>query len=177
MGRASSAIPKDILTTTGDLIVASAANTPARLAMGTALQGVRVNAGATALEYAAAGGDVTLAGVQTLTNKRVTARVGTVADSATPTPAGDDQDMFTVTALAQAATFGAPTGTPTNGQKLVIRVLDNGTARALAWNAVYRAGTDIALPATTVLSKTLYCGFIYNSAATKWDLIAVTGNI
>ena len=104
-------------------------------------------------------------------------RIGTVADSATPTPAADDVDMYTVTALAQAATFGAPTGTPVNGQKLIIRILDNGTARALAWNAIYRAGTDIALPTTTVLSKTLYCGFIYNSAATKWDLVAVTNNI
>ncbi len=104
-------------------------------------------------------------------------RIGTTASSATPTPAADDVDMYTVTALAQAATFGAPTGTPVNGQKLIIRVLDNGTARALGWNAIYRAGTDIALPTTTVLSKTLYCGFIYNSAATKWDLVAVTNNI
>jgi hypothetical protein len=119
----------------------------------------------------------TLAGTETFTNKRITQRVTTVADSATPTPAADDSDMFTVTALAQAATFGAPTGTPTSGQKLIIRILDNGTARALAWNAIYRAGTDVALPTTTVLSKTLYCGFIYNVAATKWDLVAVTNNI
>lgn len=119
----------------------------------------------------------TKVGVETLTNKRITARVGTVASGATPTPAGDDVDIFTVTALAEAATFGAPTGTPTNGQKLIIRILDNGTARALAWNAIYRAGTDVALPTTTVLSKTLYCGFFYNSAASKWDLVAVTNNI
>lgn len=120
---------------------------------------------------------VTKTGVETLTNKRITPRVGTVASSATPTPASDDVDIYTVTALAEAATFGAPTGTPTNGQKLIIRILDNGTARALGWNAIYRAGTDVALPTTTVLSKTLYCGFIYNSAATKWDLVAVTNNI
>jgi len=104
-------------------------------------------------------------------------RIGTVASSATPTPVADDVDMYTVTALAEAAEFGAPTGTPVNGQKLIIRVKDNATARALTWNAIYRAGTDIALPTTTVLSKTLYCGFIYNSAATKWDLVAVTNNI
>ena len=104
-------------------------------------------------------------------------RAGTVADSATPTPAGDDQDMFTITALAQNATIGTPGGTPVNGQKLIIRILDAGAAKTLAWNAIYRAGTDIALPTTTVLSKTLYCGFIYNSAASKWDLVAVTNNI
>lgn len=114
--------------------------------------------------------------VQTLTNKRITKRIGTVASSATPTPAGDDVDMYTVTALAEAATFGAPTGTPTNGQPLIIRILDNGTARVLAWNAIYRASSDLALPTTTVLSKTLYLDFVYNSAATKWDLLALLNN-
>jgi hypothetical protein len=132
---------------------------------------------ATNVTLPAGGTLATLARTETFTNKRITQRVTTVADSATPTPDADASDMFTVTALAQAATFGAPTGTPTSGQKLIIRILDNGTARALAWNAIYRAGTDVALPTTTVLSKTLYCGFIYNVAATKWDLVATTNNI
>jgi len=66
----------------------------------------------------------------------------------------------------------APTGTPTNGQKLIIRVKDNGTARSLAWNAIYRA-LGVTLPTTTVLSKTLYLGAIYNSADSKWDVVAV----
>jgi hypothetical protein len=114
---------------------------------------------------------------QTITNKRVDPRVGTVADAATITPTGDSSDLYTVTALAQAATIAAPSGTPVNGQKLILRVKDNGTARALTWNAIYRAGTDVALPTTTVLSKTVYCGFVYNSADTKWDLLAVTNNI
>ena len=119
----------------------------------------------------------TLTGVETLTNKRITARIGTVASSATPTPDGDANDIFTVTALAEAATFAAPTGTPSNGQKLIIRIKDNATARALAWNAIYRAGTDIPLPTTTVISKTMYCGFIYNSVDTKWDLVAFVDKI
>lgn len=113
------------------------------------------------------------AATQTLTNKRVTPRIGTTASSATPTPDGDAHDVYTVTALAAAATFGAPTGTPTDGQKLIIRVKDNGTARTLAWNGIYR-GVGAALPATTVLSKTLYLGFIFNSADTKWDLVAAS---
>lgn len=99
-----------------------------------------------------------------------TPRVGTVTDSATPTPDADAHDLYTVTALAQAATFGAPTGTPINGQKLIIRILDNGTARALSWNAVYVA-RGVALPTTTVISKYLYVGFVYNSTAAKWDCI------
>lgn len=98
-------------------------------------------------------------------------RVTSTASSATPTPAVDTTDIYILTALATAPTFGAPTGTPSQGQKLIVRIKDNGTARALAWNAIYRAmGT--ALPTTTVLSKTLYLGFIYNSTDAKWDLVA-----
>jgi hypothetical protein len=115
----------------------------------------------------------TISSTSTLTNKRVTPRVGTVADAATITPTADDSDMYTVTALAQAATIAAPSGTPTNGQKLIIRILDNGTARALTWNAIYQViGTT--LPTTTVLSKYTYVGCIYNSASSKWDVVAVT---
>jgi hypothetical protein len=113
----------------------------------------------------------------TLTNKRVTPRIGTTASSATPTPDADANDEFTVTAQAAAAAFAAPTGTPTDGQKLVIRIKDNGTARALSFNAIYRAGTDVTLPTTTVLSKTMYLGFIYNAADSKWDLVAKVNNI
>lgn len=119
---------------------------------------------------------VARATTDTLTNKRITKRIGTVADSGTPTPDGDANDIYTVTALAQAATFGAPTGTPTNGQPLIIRIKDNGTARALSFNAIYRFSTDLTAPTTTVLSKTLYLGFIYNSTDSKWDCVAKLNN-
>lgn len=111
------------------------------------------------------------AATATLTNKRINPRVRTTASSATPTPNADTDDMYTVTALAAGATFGAPSGTPVNGQSLVIRIKDNGTARTLAFNAIYRA-VGITLPTTTVISKTIYLGMFYNSADTKWDVVA-----
>lgn len=104
-------------------------------------------------------------------------RVSTITSSSTPTPNANTDDMFTVTALAAAATFGAPTGTPVEGQGLLIRVKDNGTARALAYNTIYRASSDLALPSTTIINKTLYIGFVYNGADSKWDLIAVLNNL
>lgn len=100
-------------------------------------------------------------------------RETTTASNATPTPNADTTDIYTVTALATAPTFGAPTGSPVQGQKLIIRIKDNGTARVLAWNAIYR-NLGTALPTTTVISKTLYCGFIYNATDTKWDLVALS---
>lgn len=103
-------------------------------------------------------------------------RVGTETSSATSTPNIDLYDQWNVTALAVSDTFAAPSGTPTDGQNLIIRIKDDGTARGLLWNAIYRASSDLPLPSTTVVNKTLYLGFKYNSAATKWDLIALLNN-
>ena len=94
------------------------------------------------------------------------------ASSATPTPTGDRKlNELYITALAAAAEFQAPSGTPVNGNKLIIRVKDDGTARALTWNAIY-ASRGATLPTTTVLGKYHYIGLIYNSTASKWDCVA-----
>lgn len=108
--------------------------------------------------------------------RKASKRVTSEASNATPTPNADTTDVHIITALAAGATFAAPTGTPTQGQQLIIRIKDNGTARTLGWNAIYRASSDLALPTTTIISKTLYCGFVYNSTDTKWDLLAKLDN-
>jgi len=112
--------------------------------------------------------------IQILTNKTIVPRESSITSSSTPTPVADTTDIFTVTALAASATFGAPTYTvaPTQGQVLIIRIKDNGTAQSLAWNAIYRViGTT--LPTTTVLGKTLYIACIYNSTDIYWDVVGV----
>lgn len=74
--------------------------------------------------------------------------------------------------LSGITTFAAPSGTPANGQKLLIRIY-SAAAYALTWNAIYRViGTT--LPTTTVAGKTIYVGCIYNSDDSKWDVVAVT---
>jgi hypothetical protein len=114
-------------------------------------------------------GDVGTAGT-------IVRRTTSIASSATPTPDSTNTDLYNITALATAPTFGAPSGAPADGQGLIIRVKDNGTARLLAFNAIYRASSDLPMPTTTIISKTLYMGFIYNSADTKWDLVSVLNN-
>lgn len=119
----------------------------------------------------------TTATTQTFTNKRVTQRVNTTASSSSLTIDSDASDMYTITALAAACTMNNPSGTPTDGQKLTIRIKDNGTARGLTWSGTqWRASTDIPLPTTTILGKTMYLGFVWNAADSKWDLIAYVDN-
>lgn len=100
-------------------------------------------------------------------------RVQSVSDAATVTPNADSNDCVDITALAQAVTIANPSGTPVNFQKLLIRIKDNGTARAISFGTSYVAG-GVTLPTTTVLSKILTLGFIYNTANSlnKWQLVA-----
>lgn len=80
--------------------------------------------------------------------------------------------MFICTALTGNATIAAPSGTPADGQALIIRIKDNGTIRTLTWDAVYRA-VGLTLPTATVANKMLYASLLYNSAAGKWDVIGL----
>lgn len=107
----------------------------------------------------------------TLTNKRITPRVVTATDDATAVIDCDVTEQYQLTAVASATTFTV-TGTPTNGQKLLIRVKDAGAAKGLTWDAVFNA-VGVTLPTTTVESKTHYIGCVYNSASSEWDVLAV----
>jgi len=122
-------------------------------------------------------GVVKINATQTLTNKRITQRVTTITSSATPTPNANTDDLYKITALASAALLTNPTGTPTDGQALLIRIKDNGTARLLTFDTQYRFSTDQAAPTTTVLSKTIYLGFVWNSTDSKWDCLGWNTNI
>jgi hypothetical protein len=99
-------------------------------------------------------------------------RIQTVTSSATVTPDADANDEVVITAQAAALTIAAPTGSPTQGQSLLIRIKDNGTARGITWNSIFRA-IGVTLPTTTVISKTQYVGCVYNSTDSKWDVLGV----
>ena len=94
-----------------------------------------------------------------------------IASTATLTIDTDVNDFAVITAQSEALTIGAPSGTPVEGQKLIIRIKDDGSARAITFNAIFRA-IGITLPTTTVSSKITYLGLVYNSTDTKWDVIA-----
>lgn len=121
----------------------------------------------------ATGGFATINGTATLTNKRIDPRVTSAASASTLTPDISAADQYAYTALAANLTINAPTGTPVDGDKLIFRLLDNGTSRTLTWNATYTV-IGVTLPTATTASKTTYVGCIYNANNTRWDVIAVT---
>lgn len=119
----------------------------------------------------------TLSSTSTLTNKRITPRVLSAAAYTTDTGSsinGDTQDMFIVTAQTGALKFNNPSGTPTDGQKLIISVASSTTsARALTWDTAYGA-TTVALPTTTAATTaTLTIGFIWSTSKSLWQCVAV----
>lgn len=81
----------------------------------------------------------------------------------------DNYDFSVITALASALTIANPTGTPVNGNAHVMRIKDDGTARAISFGDKYRA-IGSALPTTTTISKVLYFAFVYNSAEDYYDV-------
>lgn len=78
-------------------------------------------------------------------------------------------DRYFITAQAGALLFNNPSNA-TNGQTIIIRIKDNGTARALTWDTQFR-GIIASLPNTTRISKTMYITVVYNSTDTKWDMV------
>jgi hypothetical protein len=133
----------------------------------------RSSAGVIAVE----GVDVpTASSTTTFTNKRITKRVETLTDAATVTPNVDSYDGGLLATLSQTTTIANPTGTPTNFQQYILRI-KSSTSRTLNWGSQFRGGADLSLPtATTGTSKTDYLGFQWNSADSKWDILAkVTG--
>ena len=94
------------------------------------------------------------------------------SSTATLTVDADSTDFAVITAQAEGLTIEAPTGTPVQGQKLIIRIKDDGSARSISFNAIFTA-IGVTLPTTTTVSKKLYIGCIYNDSDTKWDVIAI----
>lgn len=105
-------------------------------------------------------------------------RTASTTSSATPAINVDACTQFNITAQAVAITSlsSGITGTPTDGQKLVVRIKDNGTAQAITYGASWRA-VAVTLPTVTIPNGTLYIEGQYNSADSVWDVITVRKQI
>jgi hypothetical protein len=92
------------------------------------------------------------------------------AYAATVTPNADTTDVLNIAALTGALAVGAPTGTPVDGQKLTVRLLQDGTGgRVVTWNAAFAFGTDItAAMEPTAASSKWERVFEWNATDSKW---------
>jgi hypothetical protein len=101
-------------------------------------------------------------------------RVFTTTTLSTLTPTVDTYDMYALTAQAGTLVMANPTGSPVQGNKLIVRVYTT-SAQTITWSGTqYRSVIGVALPTTTVAGKIVYFGFIFNIDVTKWDLVALS---
>ncbi|MXO64852.1 hypothetical protein [Altericroceibacterium endophyticum] len=98
---------------------------------------------------------------------RVIAAAGT---SGTQAPDADSTDIWALLGLTGNVTIGPATGSPRDGQTLLMRIRDDGTARSLAWHSSYRA-IGFPLPDATEPGKLLYIGGKWNAGDAKWDML------
>ena len=109
-----------------------------------------------------------------ITSSRIDPRTFSTASTATLTPDISAYDQYNLTTLgAGGVTIAAPIGNPVDGNKIIFRILDDGTSRSISWNATYTV-IGVTLPTATTVSKMVYVGCIYNSTNTRWDVVAVT---
>lgn len=140
---------------------------------------VPVSAGGTGTTTSTGTGNVVLSDSPTFTGivtaNNVRSNSTTIASASTITPTSNTTNQYTVTALAVPATIAIPSGSPIDGQKLLIRIKDNGTVRALTWTTTAGGFRVIGttLPTTTTASKVIYVGCAYNSQDSFWDVLAV----
>lgn len=116
----------------------------------------------------------TLAGQETLENKRIVKRTQTTPSSSTPNINPAITDAFYITALAVNITdMGTGLAGPFDrGQDLEIWIRDNTVSRLITWGSNFVASADLPLPgATNGTGAWLYTRFQWLPERTKWVLV------
>lgn len=103
----------------------------------------------------------------------VVPRVTSQPSATSVTPNADTTDIFEATAMTETGFFDTPSGTPVNGQKLILKLIGSAGARNVSFSGSYTAG-GVALPTSIAQTKYTHLGFMYNTANSfnKWMLIA-----
>lgn len=107
-------------------------------------------------------------------NGRVVHAVQAMSSSSTLTPNADSYNIAECTALATNTTLANPSGTPVNGQVLVVRIKDNGSARTIAYGSSYQNVSGLTSLTTTTAGKWHILGCIYSSSVSKWQIVSIT---
>lgn len=103
-----------------------------------------------------------------------TPRVSTlVVSGSTYTINTDTTDLAVIS--SPTANFTVTTsGTPVDGQKVQLRVINGATGYTPTWNSIFISSGLVSLPASAYpVSKTNMHGFMYDSNKSKWVLVAL----
>ncbi|MCX6154403.1 MAG: hypothetical protein NT007_09600 [Candidatus Kapabacteria bacterium] len=103
--------------------------------------------------------------------QKLSPRSTTLTSSAGITINSDTTDIGTV-ALVHDTTFTI-SGSPVNGQKLILHIVYSTGTHTIAFNAIV-VPIGVTLPSITAATKNIYVGFIYNTSATKWHAVSVS---
>ncbi len=102
--------------------------------------------------------------------------ITSVATASSPTPNSDTTDIYEITAQNVTGAFQAPSGSPVDGQKLIVQITPSGTGQSMTWSTTgYTGTTTVSLPTTTgTTGKMLNVGFMYVTANSlnKWMCVA-----
>lgn len=108
---------------------------------------------------------------QHLTGTNVRRTLAAVSDVA-PVINSDVYGAYHASAQAAAITSVTVTGVPEDLQTLVIRIKDNGVARAVAFGAQF-VPMGVALPTTTTAGKNGTWTFVYDANSSLWGSVSV----
>ncbi len=109
---------------------------------------------------------------RTLTNKRIDPRVISPTITSSYTINVNVTDMYNVVGQSSNMTFNNPSGTPVNGQKMMVRIKDNGTARTVGWAANFQASGVATMISQTVSNREHNMLFVYSTGVNKWVCLA-----
>lgn len=105
---------------------------------------------------------------------RVTPRVSSTTSATTLTPNIDSYNIYDLSAQAANLTIANPTGTPSNGDGLIIRIKDNGTSRTISYGANFSNISGVTSLSATVLGKWHVIGALYNASVSKWQIVSIS---
>lgn len=160
---------------TGTLPVANGGTGATTFTSGNVLTGAGTSA-VTATKAAPSGAFVGTTDTQTLTGKWLQPRIVTPTVASTYTIDVTTTDQYNIINQSSNISSITTTGTPVDGQKIMIRIKSDGTARTITWGSIFLSSGVSALLNTTVASKTHHIALVYDSTAAKFICLACDVN-
>jgi hypothetical protein len=106
----------------------------------------------------------------------VAPRVGSLTVSSNTYTPSTSYDLCWIVSPTAAFTLANPSGTPVDGQKMMVRVASGSTGYIMSFGTQYSSSGIAILPTTALpASKTCTFGFMWDNSRSLWVLLAFDG--